>query len=193
MKHWYRGITAATLFATASVARAHIIDATGAGFAAGALHPFSGFDHLLAMIAVGVWAGQMDGRALWRLPVTFVSVMLIGGALGLSGIPLAHIEAGIAASLVALGLLIATSARLPLVASMSMVGMFAIFHGHAHGTEIPLAASPALYALGFVTATGALHVVGIALGYFARGWNARVVRVGGLAVLAAGTWLLGST
>jgi urease accessory protein len=88
-------------------------------------------------------------------------------------------EAGIAASLVAVGLLIATSAHLPLVASMSMVGLFAIFHGHAHGTKIPVAASPALYALGFVTATGALHLVGIALGYFARGWNARLVRVGG--------------
>ena len=192
MKHWHLGITAAALLATASAACAHTIDATGAGFAAGALHPLSGFDHLLVMLAVGAWAGQMGGRALWRVPATFVLVMLIGGTLSLSDIPLAHIEAGIAASLVALGLLIATSARLPLVASMSMVGLFAIFHGHAHGTEIPVAASPALYALGFVTATGALHLVGIALGYFARGWNARLMRVGGLAVLAAGTWLLGS-
>jgi len=189
MKRWHLGISAAGLLATASAALAHVVDTTGVGFASGMLHPLSGLDHMLAMLAVGVWAGQMGGRALWRVPATFVSVMLIGGALGLSGIPLAPVDAGIAASLVVLGILIATSSRLPLTASVSLVGLFAIFHGHAHGTEIPLAASPALYALGFVVATGALHLVGMALGV-ARGWNARLMRVGGLAVLAAGTSLL---
>ena len=171
MKHWHLGITAAALLATASAACAHTIDATGAGFAAGALHPLSGFDHLLVMLAVGAWAGQMGGRALWRVPATFVLVMLIGGTLSLSDIPLAHIEAGIAASLEKLK---STPTNSRLSCSLNLVTRSSLVMPFGH------------------CSAGALHHVGIALGYFARGWNARLMRVGGLAVLAAGTWLLGS-
>jgi urease accessory protein len=163
MRHRHRAVTSVALWAAASSAYAHHAGATGAAFAVGLLHPLSGFDHLLAMLAVGVWAAQMGGKALWRVPATFVLVMLAGGALGMAGVPLPYVEAGIAASLVVLGLLVASAAQLPLIASMSIVGLFALFHGHAHGSEIQLDASPAFYALGFVIATGTLHVIGIML------------------------------
>src|SRR5579883_978366 len=119
------------------------------GFASGFSHPLLGLDHILAMVAVGLWAAQLGGRSLWAVPATFVGVMSVGGMLGLLGVPLPMVEAGILASVLILGLFIATAVRLPLAASMLLVGAFALFHGHAHGTEIPATASGLTYGLGF--------------------------------------------
>src|SRR5580698_8957387 len=123
------------------------------GFSAGVAHPLHGLDHILAMVAVGLWAAQLGGRAKWLVPASFVSVMALGGALGMAGVAIPFAEQGIFASVLILGVLIAASVRLPLAASMSIVGLFALCHGHAHGTEIPAAASGFNYALGFVLAT----------------------------------------
>lgn len=160
MKH-SQLIALAALCLFAGTASAH----TGnhaTGFAGGLAHPFLGLDHLLAMVAIGLWAGQQGGRALWAVPAAFVGAMVAGGALALSGVSLPLVETGIAASVLVLGLLIATRRQGSVVAGMSLAAGFALFHGYAHGLEMPQAASPALYALGFVLATVFLHGVGIA-------------------------------
>ena len=149
-------------------AQAHIIPGEANGFTSGLNHPLHGLDHILAMVAVGLWAAQLGGRCLWLVPATFVSLMTVGGALGMLGVHVPMVEAGILVSVLVLGMLIAAKARLPLVVSMALVGLFAIFHGHAHGTEIPMAASGLSYALGFVLATAALHACGIGLGLLAQ-------------------------
>jgi urease accessory protein len=154
---------AAAALLGAPVAEAHLIGEHGAGFQAGLLHPLSGLDHLLAMIAVGIWAAQLGGRALWVVPGAFVGCMVAGGALAVAGISMPLVEPGILGSVLLFGLLIATSARVPTVVGMALVGLFALFHGHAHGTELPQAANPATYALGFVMATAALHAIGLGL------------------------------
>jgi urease accessory protein len=154
---------AAAALLGAPVAEAHLIGEHGAGFQAGLLHPLSGLDHLLAMIAVGIWAAQLGGRALWAVPGAFVGCMVAGGALAVAGISMPLVEPGILGSVLLFGLLIATSARVPTVVGMALVGLFALFHGHAHGTELPQAANPATYALGFVMATAALHAIGLGL------------------------------
>jgi urease accessory protein len=136
------------------------------GFAEGLGHPFNGLDHLLAMIAVGLWAAQLGGRSVWIVPVAFVGMTTVGGALGWSGVPLPFVEAGVLASVVTLGLLIATASRWPLAACATLVGLFALFHGHAHGAEIPDAASRLTYGLGFVAATACLHSIGVGAGLF---------------------------
>jgi urease accessory protein len=142
-------------------AEAHTgVGATG-GFAHGFMHPIGGLDHILAMVAVGIWAAQIGGRALWLVPSAFVATMMLGGALGMLGVGLPMVELGIVGSIILLGLLIGFRTRLPVVASMAIVGLFAIFHGHAHGTEAPIETSGALYALGFAAATTLLHVAGI--------------------------------
>jgi urease accessory protein len=139
------------------------------GVAGGAAHPFSGMDHILAMLAVGIWAAQLGGRALWLVPCAFVALMAGGGALGMSvGHPLPGIESGIAASVLVLGLLVAMAVRAPLYISVPLVGFFALFHGFAHGTEMTAGASTMSYAAGFMFATAALHAVGIALGVLTR-------------------------
>ncbi|TCT05604.1 HupE/UreJ family protein [Aquabacter spiritensis] len=134
------------------------------GFAHGVLHPLTGLDHLLAMVAVGIFAGQLGGRALWAVPATFLALMAAGGMLGVAGIDVPWVEIGIAGSVIALGGAIALGLRAPLAVAMAVTGLFAIFHGHAHGTEIPEAASGAAYGLGFLLATAALHLAGIGLG-----------------------------
>jgi len=173
--------------AVASPAHAHIIDAGGAGWVQGFSHPFSGLDHILAMVAVGVWAAQIGRPALWVLPVVFPLAMAVGGLLGVAGVPVPGIEVGIAASVLGLGVLIAFQAKPPLVVSVALVALFALFHGHAHGTELPQAASPILYGLGFVLATAILHAIGLGIGFAMRlpkGMTA--IRVGGGAIAAAG-------
>jgi len=130
-------------------------------FKTGFFHPFSGFDHLLAMIAVGLWASQLGGRAQWQVPLTFVAVMTLGSSFGINGGSLPLIESGIAISLLVVGVLIAASIRLPLAFSSALVGLFALCHGAAHGAELPFAASAALYATGFLLATALLHLSGI--------------------------------
>jgi urease accessory protein len=150
------------------LAGAHPFHGVANGFAGGFTHPLSGLDHILAMVAVGLWAAQLGGRSRWMVPAAFVSLMVAGGALGMAGIQVPAVESGIAASVLVLGLLIAGAVRLPMFAGMALVGLFAIFHGHAHGTEIPAAASSFTYAVGFVLATIALHAAGIGLGLLAQ-------------------------
>ncbi len=150
------------------LAQAHPGHGPADSFASGLNHPLHGLDHILAMVAVGLWAAQMGGRSRWVVPVTFVSLMTVGGAMGMLGLPLPMVETGILVSVVAMGVLIAAAARLPLAASMALVGVFAIFHGHAHGTEIPAAASGLNYALGFILATALLHACGLGLGLLAQ-------------------------
>jgi urease accessory protein len=171
----------------ATPAEAHILDAAGASWTHGFTHPFSGLDHILAMVAVGVWAAQIGRPALWVLPVAFPLAMAAGGLLGVAGVPVPGIESGIAASVLVLGVLIAFQAKPPLVLSIALVALFAVFHGHAHGTELPQAASPILYGLGFVVATAILHLIGLGIGAAMRlPAGTMALRVGGGAIAAAG-------
>ena len=163
----------------------------GSGFAAGFLHPMLGADHVVAMVAVGLWGAFLGRPALWLLPVIFPLVMAAGGAAGVLGLPLPAVEAGIAASAIVLGAMVALAVRPPLWVAALLVGSFAIFHGHAHGTELPASANPAAFAMGFVIATGLLHLAGIALGALVR-WPAgsALVRAGGGLVSLAGVAFL---
>jgi urease accessory protein len=168
-------------------ALAHPQVGKAAGFLSGLRHPVSGLDHALAMIAVGVWGAQLGAPAVWLLPVAFPMVMALGGFLGLAGVPLPGVEVGVALSAVLLGLLVAFEARPPLWVAAVIVGFFAIFHGHAHGTELPAGQSGLLYSIGFVVATGCLHVTGIGIGLVHR-WPAgrAALRLAGTVVAAAG-------
>ena len=175
----------------ASPALAHVDAGQSTGFLTGLLHPISGLDHVLAMVAVGLWGAQLGAPAIWLLPVTFPIAMALGGFLGLVGIPLPGVEVGIAASAILLGAALLTERRFPLYAAAALVGFFAIFHGHAHGTELPPGESGLLYSLGFVVATGCLHAIGIAIGAIHRWPAGRVaLRVAGGGVGAAGVFFL---
>ena len=170
---------------------AHVESGRAAGLLAGLQHPISGFDHVLAMVAVGLWGAQLGPPALWLLPVTFPMVMALGGMLGLIGLPLPGVEAGIALSAVLLGLAVLSEWRPPMWAAGVLVGFFAVFHGHAHGTELPAGASGVLYSMGFVMATGTLHATGIGIGLIHRwGWGRRALRAAGAMVAAAGLFFL---
>jgi urease accessory protein len=144
-----------------SLAYAHAGIGAG-GFLHGLAHPLGGLDHVCAMLAVGLWAAQTGGRSLWAVPLTFVCVMALGGALPMLGIGLPFVEQGIVLSVLLLGILVAASIRLPLWLASAMVGLFALWHGQAHGAEMPAWASGMSYALGFVLATASLHAAGIA-------------------------------
>jgi urease accessory protein len=159
---WVATFAAITLFSTPAFA--HTVPGQAKGFVTGFLHPLSGLDHVLAMVAVGIWGAQLRRPAIWILPVAFPLVMSFGGLLGMRGVPLPCVEIGVAASAVVLGIVIALELRPPLFVAALIVSAFAIFHGHSHGTELPKAASPLTYALGFVLATGLLHVSGILIG-----------------------------
>ncbi len=154
-------------------------------FTSGATHPLLGWDHLLAMIAVGLWAAQLGGRSRWLVPISFVTVMILGAALGQDGLALPGLEQGIAASLFVLGLLIATTTKLSAPASMVIVGAFALFHGMAHGTEMPATASGLNYGLGFIVTTIFLHATGLGLGSALKN-HATTARLAGSAVAIAG-------
>jgi len=167
------GLCTATL---AGTALAHTGHADGAGLAHGFLHPLGGIDHLLAMVAVGVWGARQGGRSVWLLPAAFVAMLAGGAALGMAGAALPAVEAAVAASVVVLGLLAALNKRVPVAAGMALVGLFAVFHGHAHGAEMPEAAQPLHYALGFTAATALLHVAGIAAVLGGRLATLRAVR-----------------
>jgi urease accessory protein len=145
-------------------AAAHIVSTGSGGFDAGFAHPLTGPDHFLAMFAVGLWGAQMGGRTVWTLPVTFPLIMVAGGAIGILGLPLPGIEIGIAVSILALGLAIALAWKPPEWAALGLIAIFAICHGYAHGAESPLAADPAEYVIGFVLATGLIHLLGIGVG-----------------------------
>lgn len=180
------------LLLAASPVYAHPLpgDAVG-GFAGGLLHPLLGIDHLLAMVAVGVWAAQLGGAALWKVPLAFVCTLLIGAGVGLSGIGLPMIEPMVAASVVVLGLVISLRARmLPWLASL-LVAAFALFHGHAHMSELPVGASALTYVIGFALTTALLHGAGIVAGYLLhRHTRGAWVRAGGLGLAGVGVWLL---
>jgi len=174
-----------------SLAQAHPGHAMNTmGGAAGLLHPLSGLDHLCAMVAVGLWAAQRGGRALWLMPLAFVSMMALGATLGMNGFQIPLAGQGIAASVLILGLLIAAAARLPLAASALIAGVFAIFHGYAHGTEMPLAASGLNYGLGFLATTAALHLSGIGFGLMAQRWGSKQwIRCTGAALAVVSLYL----
>jgi urease accessory protein len=145
-------------------AAAHIIQGAQGGFGSGFAHPLTGPDHFLAMFAVGLWGAQMGGRSIWTLPVTFPLIMVIGGIAGMIGLPLPAVEIGIALSIMALGLAIALAWRPAEWVALILIAYFALCHGYAHGAELPLAADPADYAIGFVLATGMIHLFGIGVG-----------------------------
>ncbi len=182
-------VLAATLWPT--LAWAHVEGGRAEGFLAGLHHPVSGLDHVLAMVSVGLWGAQLGPPALWLLPVTFPVVMAFGGMLGLMGVHLPGVEVGIALSGLLLGLAVLAEWKPPLWSAAVIVGFFAIFHGHAHGTELPAGASGLLYSIGFVMATGALHGVGIGIGVIHRwGWGRVALRAAGALVASAGAWFL---
>ena len=186
-----RRLTTLLLLAAAGPALAHTGEGVAGGFAAGFLHPLAGPDHVIAMVAVGLWGAFLGRPAVWVLPVVFPLVMAFGGALGVVGVPLPAVEIGIAASAIVLGAMVAFAARPPLWVAAVIVGAFAVFHGHAHGTELPDAASPVAYSLGFVIATGLLHASGIAVSLVSR-WppGRHVVRACGAIIAALGVFFL---
>ncbi len=178
-----------------SLALAHSGEGVMGGFVSGFKHPIMGWDHLVAMVAVGLWGAILLRPAIWVLPITFPMVMALGAVLGILGLPVPFIEPGIALSGLVLGLVILLAWKAPLWAAMALVSIFAIFHGHAHGTELPEAANPLTYAVGFVLGTGLLHLAGIGLGfldklpkgiYLIRGFGG-IIAVCGLAFLMG--WL----
>ena len=177
--------------ATPSTALAHTQAGEAGGFASGFHHPISGWDHVLAMVAVGLWGAQLGAPAVWLLPVTFPMVMALGGMMGLLGISLPGVEIGIALSAMVLGVMVLAEKRPPMWVAAAIVGVFAIFHGHAHGTELPAGESGLLYSMGFVVATGCLHGVGISIGLVHRWtWGKVILRVAGGAVAMGGTYFL---
>ena len=173
---------------------AHVGVGSTSCFSHGFLHPIGGLDHVLAMVAVGMFAANLGGRALWAVPATFVTIMAFGGFLGIEHVELPYVEIGIALSVVILGLVVALQVHWPVAAAMALVGMFAVFHGHAHGSEMPLDASGASYAAGFMIATALLHVAGIAIGIGLQRidtlyWQ-RTAQVSGGVMVLAGIGLL---
>lgn len=181
----------AILAASITTAAAHDGAGTVGGFVSGLTHPLFGWDHVVAMVAVGLWGAFLGAPALWVLPIAFPLVMAFGAALGVLGVPVPYVEIGIAMSAVVLGLLILLRARLALPAAMMIVALFAIFHGHAHGTELPDAANPLAYAIGFVIATGALHLAGIGFGTLSRSpLGTRAIQTGGGAISLLGLGFL---
>jgi urease accessory protein len=161
-------------------------DLPGAGFLAGLVHPLLGADHLLAMLVVGIWAAQLDGRARFWVPVSFLTVMAFGAFCAFNGFTPPRVEAGIAASLMVLGLLCANAWRMRLALAMGVTGTFAFFHGAAHGSELPLLAQPLAFASGFLLATTALHVTGLLIGTLALRHSQWMARLCGVGVLAVG-------
>ena len=173
-----------------TLAHAHVGIGETSGFLRGMGHPLSGIDHICAMVAVGLWASQMGGRSLWLIPLTFLFVMATGGLLGMSGVTLPFVEQGITASVLILGVFIAAAIRMPLAASVTLVGLFALCHGHAHGAEMPASASGLQFAMGFVLATAVFQALGIGLGVaMQKQGRPMVVRFAGLAIICCGAYL----
>jgi urease accessory protein len=186
-----RLVTLPCALAVSGMALAHTGHHDVPGFLSGLSHPLTGPDHLAAMLAVGLWAGVGARRRAWLPVTTFLVFMTCGAALGINGIALPGLEAGIAASVLVMGLLVATLARLPATASIVLVAVFALFHGSAHGAEMPFAAAPVVYGLGFLVSTAALHLSGIGLGRLARRTGAAwLLRGAGVITGGFGAWLL---
>lgn len=182
------------LLVLSTPALAHTGEGLSGGFIAGFLHPIAGLDHVTAMVAVGILGAFLGRPAIWVLPVVFPLVMAFGGVIGIMGIPVPYIETGIALSSVVLGLFIVLALKMPLWFAAIIVGAFAIFHGYAHGTELPNAANPLAYSVGFVISTGLLHIAGIGIGELIR-WPAGVIvarAIGGIIALAGVGFLTGT-
>ena len=176
---------------SATTAHAHTESGSITGLLSGLHHPVSGWDHVLAMIAVGLWGAQLGPPALWTLPVAFPMAMALGGMIGLMGLTLPGVEIGIAASAVVLGGMVSTESRPALWVAALVVGFFALFHGHAHGTELPPGSNAMLYSIGFVAATGGLHGCGIGLGLMHRWKGGRLaIRVLGTFVVVGGVFFV---
>lgn len=173
---------------------AHTGHGEAAAFTYGFMHPLGGLDHLLAMVAIGIFASQLSGRALWLVPASFVSVMALGGIFGIADLPVLHVEIAIAASVVALGAIIALGIRAPVAVAMGLAGLFAVFHGYAHGAEMPANGSGLAYGIGFMSATALLHVAGIALGLLfgtiGKAHGRAFYRAAGIAIAFAGAGLV---
>ncbi len=188
------GLALSLLLVFSSSAFGHSGEGLAGGFIGGFMHPIMGLDHVTAMVAVGILGAFLGRPAIWVLPVVFPLVMAFGGVLGIMGVPIPNIEVGIAVSSIVLGLIIALALKMPLWVASILVAIFAIFHGHAHGTELPNAANPLAYSVGFVISTGLLHLAGIAIGELIR-WPAGVVvaRVAGGVIALAGVGFLTGT
>lgn len=185
------GLVMAALALSVSAASAHEGGGAGGGLVTGFLHPILGWDHVAAMVAVGLWGAFLGKPAIWQLPVIFPLVMVIGGVLGIAGVPVPQVETGIAASALVLGVMVALAVRPPLWVAWILVGVFAIFHGHAHGTELPGSTSAITYSIGFVIGTGLMHMIGIGFGVLAKWPAGRVaVRAGGGLIALAGLGFL---
>ena len=179
------------LFLYAASVFAHDGVHTVMGFADGLAHPFSGLDHLLAMLGIGLWVAQNRRSALWVLPIAFPLMMVLGAALATMGLTMSFVELGIAGSVAVLGLLIAFAVRMPVWAAAILVSLFGMFHGYAHGVEMPRDATLGMFGLGFVLATLLLHLTGVAIGLLARHPRAlSAVRLGGVGIAAVGMYLL---
>lgn len=178
------------ILASVSTAEAHTADGLAGGALSGFLHPLKGLDHLVAMVAVGLWGAQLGRPLVFVLPVVFPMVMALGGLMGIAALPLPAVELGIALSAVCLGLAVAFAWRAPVVVASVLVALFAVFHGYAHGVELPTAVQPLAYGIGFVVATGLLHLVGIGFGLLHDRPKAGpyAVRAGGAAIAALGAW-----
>ncbi len=187
-------VSAATLLLVALPVLAHTDAGSVSGFASGFLHPVSGLDHVAAMAAVGLWGAFLGQPAIWLLPVVFPMVMALGGVLGIAGIPVPGVEILIALSGMVLGSMVVFRVKPPIAVAAALVGLFAIFHGHAHGMELPGAASPLGYSAGFVICTGLIHLSGIAFGLLTK-WKKGEIAVrilGGVIVLAGAYFLVNS-
>lgn len=190
-------IVMSSLLLMAGAAEAHTGAGVTHGFSHGFMHPIGGMDHILAMVAVGLFAAHLGGRAIWMVPMAFMSMMAAGGLLGIAGVPVPFIELGIAASVLVLGAIVALQWSPPVLIAMSIVGFFAVFHGYAHGAEMPESAGGLAYAAGFVLATGLLHALGIGLGFgterLSRLSGRRVAQLGGGAMAVVGLAMLGGS
>ena len=182
------------LIALADDASAHTGIGIATGFGHGFGHPFSGLDHILAMVAVGLYAAHLGGRAIYLVPMTFMAMMAVGGVLGIAGIGLPFVEIGIALAVIVLGAAVALPINPPTVATMCLVGFFAVFHGHAHGAEMPVTSSGLTCGAGFILATSILHLIGIgagmSVGLMAERHSRRIAQVGGGLMAVAGVLLL---
>lgn len=184
-----RTLAAAVLALSATAVQAHSEAGLSGGFASGFSHPLGGLDPALAMVAVGVWGAFLARPLVYVLPMVFPAMMAVGGVLGMAGFAMPPVELGIAVSVIVLGLLILLAVHWPIWAACLVVGTFALFHGYAHGAELPLTADPLGYSLGFVVATGLLHVAGIGLGRLQNlRYGRALLRGAGGAVALAGCW-----
>ena len=190
-RHVAYALIVAAICIAATPAFAHTGDIVG-GFFSGFKHPFLGPDHVVAMVAVGLWGAFLGMPAIWILPVVFPLVMAFGGVLGILGVPVPSVETGIAVSAVVLGAMVALAVRAPLWVAAILVAIFAIFHGYAHGTELPASDDAVAYSIGFVVATGILHLCGIGFGLLAATPGGRMaVRAVGVVIAAVGLGYLG--